>query len=290
MILTRAMFPVLAMLLLLVPATPSRAALELPPIPADQHFVQDYAGLLPSADERRIGDLQEVAFKEHETPIIVVTVESMADYGGRGYSIERFASEWFNHWQIGTRGDSGELVNQGILLLVSRDDRKARIELGADWGRRWDAYAARVMDQRIIPWFKEGDFASGITEGVGSLAEMARLGPDAKPPGSLGASIRERLERKPVSTSPLPAWGIGAMVLGGVAMIVASFFYPRHRKWLLIGGIGLIVAAVVFWIVVAVLAIVARSKSGASGDGGGFSGGGFGSGGFSGGGGASGSW
>jgi uncharacterized protein len=64
---------------------------------------------------------------------------------------------------------------------------------------------------------------------------------------------------------------------------------PEYRKWLLIVGIGLIVAAFVLYIIAAIFAIFMRGRDGGGG-GGGFSGGGFGSGGFSGGGGATGSW
>lgn len=266
------------------------AALELPPIPEDENFVQDLAAMLPRDAETAIGRLQKEAFESHQTPIVVVTIESMAEYGGAGYSIERFAAEWFNHWQIGTRGEAGELINQGILLLVSKGDREARIELGADWGRKWDKHCARIMDGRIVARFKRGDFAEGIVAGVEALKEMAALGPEADPPGALGDFMSESMKEKPLATSPLPKWGIGLMLLAGVAMIVMSFFLPQHRKWLLIGGFGLIGAALLFWIIAAIVAIFMRSKYGGSSSGGGFSGGGFGSGGFSGGGGASGSW
>lgn len=265
------------------------AELDLPDIPEDKNFVQDYAELLDGETESRIGSLQKTAFQEHDTPIIVVTIGSMAEYGGAGYSIERFAAAWFNHWEISKRGESDEFINQGILLLISEGDRKARIELGADWGRAWDAHCARIMADRIVARFKQGEFGEGTLAGVEALAKMAELGPEAEPPGGLPAFLPDSLDEKPLATTPLPTWGIGLMLIGGVALIVLSFVFPEHRKWLLIAGIGLIVAALVLWVVLAVLAVFLRGKGG--GGGGGFSsGGGFGGGGFSGGGGASGSW
>ena len=51
-------------------------------------------------------------------------------------------------------------------LTYSQLDRKARIELGAHWGRTYDNDAARVMDTLIIPQFKERNFSLGILEGV----------------------------------------------------------------------------------------------------------------------------
>ena len=64
-------------------------------------------------------------------PIIIVTIESMAKHGGAGMRIETFATLLFNQWQIGHAKLGDQDWNTGILLLVSKGDRKARIELGA---------------------------------------------------------------------------------------------------------------------------------------------------------------
>lgn len=245
--------------------------------------------MLSSEAEERIGSLQKEAFEQHDTPLLVVTIDQMDDYGGGGESIADFTRAWFDHWEIGVRRESGELVNRGILLLVSRGDRMARIELGAEWGNRWDEHAARIMENRIISRFRRDDYEGGILAGVEALGEMAALDPTSAPPRDLKNYLPKSFEEKPLATTPLPLWGIGAMCLVGIALIVASFFFPQHRKWMLITGVGLIVAALVLWIVLLILAIFLRGKRGGGGGGGGFSGGGFG-GGFSGGGGASGSW
>ena len=84
----------------LEPAT----ALTIPGGPTDFNFVQDYASLLPLNTKNEIGSLQKESFEKHQQPIIVVTINSMAVYGAQGYSIERFAYEWFNKWQIDAKG------------------------------------------------------------------------------------------------------------------------------------------------------------------------------------------
>ena len=63
------------------------------------------------------------------TPIIVVTIDSMAQHGGANMPIETFAALLFNQWQIGHAKLEGQDWNTGILLLVSKGDRGARIEL-----------------------------------------------------------------------------------------------------------------------------------------------------------------
>jgi len=155
---------------LLLPALAGgQSSFDFPPVPPEGKFAQDYAYLI--ASDRALNEIeasQHEAFVHHGTPIMLVTISSMARLGGEGYSIERFARAWFDHWNIGRRG---------MLLLVSRDDRKARIELGTDWGHRFDSRAQRIMNDGILPKFKQGDYSGGLAEGVNALAAMAADGP-----------------------------------------------------------------------------------------------------------------
>ncbi|MDG0968692.1 MAG: TPM domain-containing protein [Porticoccaceae bacterium] len=66
-------------------------------------------------------------------------IPSLAIHGGVNYSIEQNASELFNHWSIGWQN-----LNYSLLLLISKEDRKARIELGANWDREYDYQAKQV--------------------------------------------------------------------------------------------------------------------------------------------------
>ena len=284
---------------------------DIPPVPADAagngDFIHDFAGMLSSQEMNQIGEHQQVAMEQHNTPIIVVTIRRMADYNHSG-GIETFAKQWFNAWKIGTL-DRESGANLGALLLVSAGDRKARIELGADWGRKQDAYCLQVMNGRIVPSFKQGDFAGGITNGVISLKDMAAIGPDGSPPpiAQQSAPIGQRFQRSlrgrngSSGSGSLSAFGflpialIVLMVVGGIGLIVAGIFVPEYRKWLIGGGLMMIALGVCFPIV-AVLALGFLGNrfggSGGSSSGGysgGYSGGGY-SGGYSGGGGASGSW
>ena len=285
---------------------------DIPPVPADVagngDFIHDFAGMLSSQEMNQIREHQQVAMEQHNTPIIVVTIRRMADYNDSG-DIDTFAKQWFNAWKIGTLGrDSG--ANLGALLLVSAGDRKARIELGADWGRKRDDYCLQVMNGRIVPSFKQGDFAGGITNGVISLKDMAAAGPVASPPpiAQQSAPIGQRFQRSlrggnhSSGSGALAAFGflpillIVLMVLGGIGLIVAGIFVPEYRKWLIGGGLLMICLGVCFPIVIFLVMGFLGVRFGGSGgsssgsySSGGYSGGGY-SGGYSGGGGASGSW
>ncbi len=267
--------------------------LIIPEVPPDYNFVQDYASLLPAQVKNEIGAIQKQAFEQNQKPIIVVTIDSMARYGAMGYSIERFGAAWFNKWQIGAKGGQGELINKGILLLVSVQDRKARIELGNDWGRDWDAHAAKIMNESIIPQFKQKDFPGGILAGVKALSEMTLNDPKSTAPstGSGGSGLSSG-GGSVLPTSPLNVWQFTLVLVLGIALIAASFFFPDQRKWLLIVGGGLVAVATLAYLVLILAMVFVAAKSGLSGGGGGgfSSSGGFSSGGFSGGGGASGSW
>lgn len=287
-----------------------QSPLQLPPPPSDGKFVQDYAYLIDSdAALEVIKAAQHDAFVHNDTPIMVVTISSMARLGGEGYSIEKFARAWFDRWQIGKRASNGAPINRGILLLVSRDERKARIELGADWGSRFDTMTARIMDGDIVPKFKKGDYAGGLADGVKALATMAKTGPEGHDSIVDRAASMVRGLGGPNARTPLPLYAVLALLGIGTLMVFGCFFIaPPERYRVLLHGVGMIAAALVFWVVLGVIAVLvlgwlvrrygntssrrdrgegeawgARTVSGDAG--GGDSGGGG-----SGGGGASGSW
>jgi uncharacterized protein len=230
--------------------------------PGPREFVRDQADMIDSADEQRIREICDKLLTDKATPIIVVTIESMAEHGGAGLRIETFATLLFNQWQIGHEKLAGQLWNTGILLLVSKQDRKARIELGAGWGREKDAVCQQIMDELIIPQFKQGQFSAGIVAGVEALDKMAR-----------GLELPRR---------PRPWWHY-ALVIGVIGLAIFTVVSLIRRG---ASGWAWVFWGAVFAVVGVLLYSMLRSSAGS---GGGFSGGSFG-GGFSGGGGASGSW
>ncbi len=229
--------------------------------PGDREFVVDQADMIAENDEQKIKQLADKLLTDKAAPIIVVTIESMAAHGGAGLRIETFARLLFDQWGIGPAKLGDTAWNHGILLLVSKGDRAARIELGAGWRRDKDAAAQKIMDDLIISRFKQGDFSGGIVAGVEALDKMAR---DLKLP-----------------TKPRPAshYIIGAIVVGLLVFTVVSLIRRGSSGW------AWLLWGVVFAVVGAILYHMATSSRGS----GGFGGGSFG-GGFSGGGGASGSW
>lgn len=234
--------------------------------PGERDFVVDRADLISSADEQHIRQLATKLLDDKATPIIVVTIESMDQYGGAGMRIETFAHLLFDQWSIGQAKLDGQLWNTGILLLVSRDDRKARIELGAGWKHEQDALAQQIMDEQIVPRFRQGDFSGGIVAGVEALDKMARGLELPKPP---------------------TPWWRPLLVAGFFALLIFTVISLIRRgasgwAWLFWGAVFSLIGYLLY-------SFLRSSMSSGGGGGGGFSGGSFG-GGFSGGGGATGSW
>ena len=150
------------------PAPAAAGLIQLDP-PGQRDFVLDQANMLTPEDTAEIKELADQLLTDKAVPLVVVTINSMSDHGGAGMRIETFARLLFDQWQIGPARLGETSWNKGILLLVSRNDRQARIELGAGWGREKDDVCLKIMDQQIIPRFKEGKFSEGIKAGAISL-------------------------------------------------------------------------------------------------------------------------
>lgn len=243
--------------LFIAPAVASATGYDIPPPPAEgSAWILDLAGVIDDADRAEIEATQQKVNADYGAPIVVVTVTRLSDYGATPGELETFARSWFDTWAIGSADQ-----NTGMLMLVSLEDRKARIELGADWGHDWDGHAARIMSGDMIPQFKAGDYSEGIKSGVVSLASMAEMGPDATPPAVTMSN--------PVSSpSPFP-WFLILVIGGPIAFVIFMIVITG-------GGSS---SSGSSW-------SSSSSSSSWSSGGGGFDSGG----GFSGGGGASGDW
>ncbi len=144
------------------------------PKPGDREFLVDRAYMMSPSDKDQVTAVCGQCLKDRAIPIVVVTVSSIGEHAADNPSIETFARRLFNQWEIGYRVVNGASWNRGILFVVSRADRKARIELGRDWARGYKSVCTSIMDGQIIPKFRQGDYSSGIVAGVAELDAMAR--------------------------------------------------------------------------------------------------------------------
>lgn len=228
----------------------SSVAVTFPDKPPESDYFVDNANIIQEKERNEINAIASKILSEEKIPIYVVTIPSLSHHAASSLGIEGYATELFNKWGIGFQDR-----NYGILLLVSKGDRKARIELGADWGREHDYAAQDIMDNLIIRQFKNANFSLGILDGVRGLDAMAR-----------GLAL-------PKPTTPWWYFPLLIISIIGLVMLIINLFKTGRSgwAWALIVAIGVIL----FFIL---------RNAGSGGSGGGFGGG------SSGGGGASGSW
>jgi len=123
-------------------------------------YVNDYAELLNDDSIKQITDQLIKVKSHHDIEMTVVTIERLSNYVA-GPTIEPFATALFNNWGV---GDAQK--NNGVMILVSKQDRKMRIEIGKGYGSEWDSVMKSVIDDEFIPHFKNENYQRGIKNGV----------------------------------------------------------------------------------------------------------------------------
>lgn len=202
-------------------------------------------------------------------------------------TIEEYALRVAEQWKLGRKK-----VDDGVILLIAKNDRSLRIEVGYGLeGALNDATAKRIIEEIITPHFRQNDFYGGIRAGLDHIIKVVEGEP--LPPsntrakgasGDLDSNRGQALSLQQI----LPTVLIGAFVLGGILRAVFGRLLGALITGGVIGGVAWLIAGILFGAVIAgFIAFVFTLMSGGRGffGGGGFGGGGFGGGGFGGGGG-----
>ena len=215
------------------------------PVPELKHYATDLSGTLSAEQVSQLDQLLSSFDKTTSTQVVVLMVSSL-----NGEDLEEYSLRVAEANKVGRKGK-----DNGALLLVARNDRKARIEVGYGLeGALPDALAGQIIRQEISPHFRQGDYYGGLRAGVEAIMAATKNEYKAEPASQTGRR-----------TSP-----------GLFIVVVIIVFLLRLVRWRSRG---------IFW------GGGPWLGGGGGGGWGGGSGGGFGGGGGSfGGGGASGSW
>ena len=221
------------------------AKLEVPAAPPLERPIIDQTESLANEDIDRIAQLINAERQKKSFQIGVLMIPTL----GSDDSLEEYSLKVARQWGVGDKKKSN-----GVLLLIAKNDRKMRIEVGNGMeGSLTDARASQIIRNTIAPKFRSGDYAGGVEAGVKRIIDAA--------------------EGRNLSDNDIDGESIISMlfIVIFITIIVIAILKgngsngSRRRYWWLAGG----------------------SDSGASGSS--SSGGSFGGGGFSGGG-ASGGW
>jgi len=212
----RRLIPHLLLLALLLGLASPAAALDVPPL---RSHVTDLAGMISPQVKLRLEQALGEFERSDSTQIAILTIPSL-----EGENLETFSLKVATTWGLGQKPQ-----DNGALLLVARDERRIRIEVGYGLeGRLTDLLTGRIIDHEMTPRFKSGDFDGGFLAGTAAMIEAVR--------GEYKATSRKKNQR--------PPWGLIALILflgPGLRLLGGGRNISSHRRggfWLGGGGFG----------------------------------------------------
>lgn len=211
-------------------ALPSQAQSGYPT--ASDPYLNDYAQLMRPEDAANIRQSLAELEVTHGIEAVVVTINSIQDYGTGDSTIESFATNLFNTWGI---GDAEE--NNGILTLVAISDRNVRIEVGAGYGTSLDSAMKTVIDEYMVPRFKQDDYSGGILQGTEAIIRQVTGAEESFPPPQSSSPQPAYTPADSPDTSPSLSEGKqygllgGALAgVGGLGVLFKQFLRYRRRR------------------------------------------------------------
>ena len=202
------------------------AAQNYPAAPEGSEHVVDEARLVDSETVSRINDLCSRLWSDRRVLLVVVTIESLAANAAAELGIEYYAKGLFDSWWA-----QSDAQRNGLLLLVSRDDRRVRIEMGPSWQEADHEIAKGIVDDHVVPEFRDGRVGRGILAGVRAFDALAR---------------------KREIPGPQSSWLLRTVILVTFVLLMGTVISlarsQRHGwGWVLIAFVGTSVAFILNW-------------------------------------------
>jgi len=227
--------------------------------PAPRGKVNDFANMLKAEDRATLEEMLAGVERETTAEIAVVTVATLG-----GKPVEEYASRLFSEWGIGKKGR-----DNGVLILIARDDREMRIEVGYGLeGVLPDGLTGAIIRETFTPRFRDNQFREGILDGSRRVADIVRRNE------TVTADERAALDRAAAAASQ--SWviaaflsifvGVGAFTAGtgaaarAVAPLVSGLFFTGMA--LFMGLLGAPLTGVILLGVFAVAVLVAGYRLG----------------------------
>ncbi len=133
------------------------------PVPALTGAVVDQTGTLNAQQQKSLGDELRAFADRRGSQVAVLVVPTT-----QPEAIEQYSIRVAEQWKIGRKR-----VDDGVILVVAKDDRAVRLEVGYGLeGAIPDAIAKRVVEEQIIPRFRQGDYYGGIRAGTSAVMKL----------------------------------------------------------------------------------------------------------------------
>ncbi|ABA51127.1 TPM domain-containing protein [Burkholderia pseudomallei] len=208
-----------------------RAEQPVPPLAAR---VTDETGTLTAAERATL----EQSLKDFETrkgsQIAVLIVPTT-----QPETIEQYSIRVVEQWKLGRAN-----VDDGALLIIAKNDRALRIEVGYGLeGVLTDATSRRIIDELIVPSFRRGDFYGGVSAGVGGMMRVIE-GEPLPPPRARGGEEGGLGRVLPLLfVMTIVAGGVSRAIFGRLAGSVVTGGVVGFVAWLWSGALLVAIAA-----------------------------------------------
>ncbi|TVR57715.1 MAG: TPM domain-containing protein [Spirochaetaceae bacterium] len=197
-------------------------------LPRARGVVNDFAGVIPPEETRRIEALAQAVRDATGAEIAVATTRTYAPYG----SIEQYAVALFEAWGVGQRSE-----DNGVLVVLALDERRVRIEVGYGLeGALPDGRVGAILDDMVLPAFRESRWGVGMLGGVQGIAGYIASEYDVDLTG-FGARV-PRAQTTGTGFGEIFFLIVIVMVFGGGRFFWPLLFFGRRRRGFFGGGFG----------------------------------------------------
>ncbi|WP_455466719.1 TPM domain-containing protein [Bartonella sp. B39] len=126
-------------------------------------YVNDVAHLLDNETKENLTEKLAVLEEKTGDQIVIVTLPTLS-----GSGIETYSNSLFRAWRLGQKQ-----INNGVLFVIAPNEREVRIEVGYGLeGELTDAISAVIINNFVLPNFRDGNYQKGIVEAVHAIIKV----------------------------------------------------------------------------------------------------------------------